>query len=253
VRVDECEEVALLQHRLQAVRRVVAVHPEAAELGRLGGQRTSRAKDGRALPGIEARGQQPDQTVLRAVFRKADHFAVGEIGEHRGELLSFPTVDLVSPQIPRPASRAVTVPLGEKRVRGTTGLAPTDAVTHGRMRGRRRLTIQTNDLAQSTRDRLTLFLRQAGAPLDNKIVERALKKAILHRKNALFYKTPTGAKVGDLFMSLIDTSELAGSKPFDYLTALRRHAADLATRPQSWMPWNHTETCAPLSAPSRNQ
>ena len=32
-------------------------------------------------------------------------------------------------------------------------------------------------------DKLTLFLRQAGAPLDNNIVERTLK--ILHRKNAL--------------------------------------------------------------------
>ena len=30
-------------------------------------------------------------------------------------------------------------------------------------------------------DRLTLFLQQAGAPLDSNIVERALKKAILHR------------------------------------------------------------------------
>jgi transposase len=30
-------------------------------------------------------------------------------------------------------------------------------------------------------DRLTLFLRQAGAPIDNNICERALKKAILHR------------------------------------------------------------------------
>ena len=52
-------------------------------------------------------------------------------------------------------------------------------------------------------DQLTLFLRQAGAPLDNNLCERALKKAILHRKNALFYKTRNGAQVGDLFMSLI--------------------------------------------------
>ena len=51
--------------------------------------------------------------------------------------------------------------------------------------------------------KLTLFLRQAGAPIDNNIVERALKKAILNRKNALFYKTLKGAGVGDLFMSLI--------------------------------------------------
>ena len=34
-------------------------------------------------------------------------------------------------------------------------------------------------------EKLTLFLRVAGAPLDNNICERALKKAILHRKNAL--------------------------------------------------------------------
>jgi hypothetical protein len=56
-------------------------------------------------------------------------------------------------------------------------------------------------------DRLTLFLHQAGAPLDSNIVERALKKCILHRKNSLFYKTTHGAEVGDLFMSLIHTCE----------------------------------------------
>ena len=36
-------------------------------------------------------------------------------------------------------------------------------------------------------DAMTLFLRKAGAPLDNNICERALKKAILHRKNSMFY------------------------------------------------------------------
>jgi hypothetical protein len=30
-------------------------------------------------------------------------------------------------------------------------------------------------------EKLTLFLRKAGAPLNNNLVERALKKAILHR------------------------------------------------------------------------
>jgi transposase len=53
--------------------------------------------------------------------------------------------------------------------------------------------------------KLTLFLEKAGVPLDNNIVERALKKAILHRKNSLFYKTRNGAQMGDLFMSLIHT------------------------------------------------
>jgi len=88
-------------------------------------------------------------------------------------------------------------------------------------------------------DKLTLFLRQAGAPLDNNLCERALKKAILHRKNALFYKTQNGARVGDLFMSLIYTCQLNEVNPFDYLTQLQRHTDQLAASPQLWMPWNY--------------
>lgn len=95
---------------------------------------------------------------------------------------------------------------------------------------------------------MTLFLRQAGAPLDNNICERALKKAILHRKNALFYKTPRGAGVGDLFMSLIYTCELNGVNPFDYMTELERHAAELAAKPSDWMPWNYRATPAAAHA-----
>jgi transposase len=89
---------------------------------------------------------------------------------------------------------------------------------------------------------LTLFLRQAGAPLDNNIVERALKRVVLHRKNALFYRTLNGAQVGDLFMSLIHTCQLCGANSFDYLTELQRHAQKLATSPTEWMPWNYRQT-----------
>lgn len=90
--------------------------------------------------------------------------------------------------------------------------------------------------------KLTLFLRVPGAPLDNNLCERALKKAILHRKNALFYKTENGAHVGDLFMSLIHTCQLAGVSAFDYLTQLQIHAAELSRNPEQWMPWNYRET-----------
>jgi transposase len=93
-------------------------------------------------------------------------------------------------------------------------------------------------------ERLTLFLRQAGAPLDNNVVERALKKAVLHRKNSLFYKTENGAQVGDLFMSLIHTCELNGANAFDYLTELQRHAEEVAESPSAWMPWNYQEILA---------
>jgi transposase len=94
---------------------------------------------------------------------------------------------------------------------------------------------------------LTAFLREAGAPLDNNICERALKRAVLHRKNALFYRTLHGAEAGDLFMSLIHTCELAGANPFDYLTELQRHASELAANPSEWMPWNYRETLARLA------
>ena len=96
-------------------------------------------------------------------------------------------------------------------------------------------------------ERLTLFLRVPGAPLDNNICERALKRAILHRKNALFYKTRHGAHVGDVFMSLIHTCELCGGNPFDYLTELERHSADLSANPQAWMPWNYRTACGAAS------
>jgi transposase len=96
--------------------------------------------------------------------------------------------------------------------------------------------------------KLTLFLRQQGAPLDNNVVERALKKAILHRKNALFYKTMNGARVGDLFMTLIHTCELNKVNPFDYLTELLRHPAEAAVRPAEWMPWNYRRDTTAVAA-----
>ena len=98
-------------------------------------------------------------------------------------------------------------------------------------------------------DQLTLFLRQPGAPLDNNICEQALKKAILHRKNAYFYKTENGAHVGDLFMTLIHTCELNGVNPYDYLTELIRHADELASQPADWMPWTYRDTLTKALAP----
>jgi transposase len=96
--------------------------------------------------------------------------------------------------------------------------------------------------------KLTLFLRKPGAPLDNNIAERMLKKAILHRKNALFYKTVNGARVGDLFMSLIHTCELNNINPFDYLTELLRHPAELTMSPAEWMPWNYRRDATAVAA-----
>ena len=99
-------------------------------------------------------------------------------------------------------------------------------------------------------EKLTLFLREPGAPLDNNICERALKKAILHRKNALFYRSAKGARVGDLFMSLIYTCQLCDANPLDYLTQLQRHVDELTAEPHRWMPWNYRETLDGVPMPA---
>ena len=86
---------------------------------------------------------------------------------------------------------------------------------------------------------LTLFLRKEGAPLDNNLCEQAVKLIILHRKNALFFKTPNGAKVGDLFMGIIHTCRLNNVNPFDYLTKVQKYISEAVKAPEKWMPWNY--------------
>jgi transposase len=90
--------------------------------------------------------------------------------------------------------------------------------------------------------KLTLFLRQSGAPLDNNTCERALKKMIINRKDAYFYKTRRGARIGDLYMSWIHITERCGGNPFEYLVALLKNKAAVQASPSDWMPWNYTAT-----------
>ena len=72
-----------------------------------------------------------------------------------------------------------------------------------------------------------------------------LSKYFDSRKNALYYKTENGARVGDLYMSLIHTCELNGAYSLDYLTELQRHAEELRRNPAAWMPWNYRGSPAP--------
>jgi hypothetical protein len=122
--------------------------------------------------------------------------------------------------------------LDEKKVEPNSGLGHAIAYTQKRW------------------DRLTRFLEVAGAPLDNNAAERILKKAILSRKNSYFYKTARGARVGDIYMSLIHSAELANVNPFHYLTELLKHAKEVASTPASWMPWNYKDTLNQLIKPA---
>ena len=60
---------------------------------------------------------------------------------------------------------------------------------------------------------------------------KSLEKAILHRKNALFYKTVSGAN------------------PLDYLTELQCQTEALSENPQAWMPWDYRERLKPADTP----
>lgn len=94
---------------------------------------------------------------------------------------------------------------------------------------------------------LTTFLRVAGAPLDSSWAERAIKIAIRHRRNSLFYKTTQGAQVGDCLMSLIYTAKENGVNPYDYLNTVQRYPEEIKANPELWLPWNYTQTVVSIA------
>jgi transposase len=97
-------------------------------------------------------------------------------------------------------------------------------------------------------NQLTGFLHIEGAPLDNNITERALKKAILNRKNSYFFKNEFGAHIGDIFISIIQTCIQAKVNLFEYLTLLQKNTKRVFQEPKDWLPWNYKETLAALNS-----
>lgn len=92
--------------------------------------------------------------------------------------------------------------------------------------------------------KLTQFLRVPGAPLDNNIVERALKIPIRGRRTWLFYKTEYGAMIGGVLTSAIYTCALSGVNPLNYLIALHEHKDRIVKEPKHWLPWNYQDSLA---------
>ena len=86
---------------------------------------------------------------------------------------------------------------------------------------------------------LTKFLVVAGAPLDNNVCERALKLAVLNRKNSLFYKTERGAETGDVLMSVIQTCAVNHINVWEYLVAVVKNERAVGRDPTKWLPWNY--------------
>jgi transposase len=90
-------------------------------------------------------------------------------------------------------------------------------------------------------EKLTMFLKYLGAPLDNNSCERLLKAAICYRKNSLHYKTLYGAFIGDVLMSVIFTAQAANINPINYLTVLQQNTKQVLVNPKAWLPWNYQQ------------
>lgn len=83
----------------------------------------------------------------------------------------------------------------------------------------------------------TLFLRIPGVPLTNNDDEQLIKRAVLNRKNAYFFKNETGAKIADILMSFMETCVLNNTNPYNYLLAVQQYQSDVRKNPQLWLPW----------------
>jgi len=92
---------------------------------------------------------------------------------------------------------------------------------------------------------LSEFLSVAGAPLDNNLVERALKLFIRQRKNSLFYKTEYSASIASVLTSLIATCLHAGVNALEYLVALQEHRKEVFAAPEAWLPWSYQARLVP--------
>jgi transposase len=87
----------------------------------------------------------------------------------------------------------------------------------------------------------TLFLRVPGVPISNNDDERLIKRAVLNRKNAYFFKNEAGAKIADILMSVIETCVLNNVNPHKYLIAIQENKNRVLDDPEAWLPWNYAE------------
>jgi transposase len=83
----------------------------------------------------------------------------------------------------------------------------------------------------------TLFLRIPGVPLTNNDSERLIKRAVLNRKNAYFFRNETGAKIADILMSIMETCILNNVNPQNFLIAMQEYQEDVRRNPTLWVPW----------------
>ena len=78
-------------------------------------------------------------------------------------------------------------------------------------------------------DKVITYLDHGPYEIDHGLLENALRPFALGRNNWLFAGSPTGAKAGALFYSLIGTAKMNGLIPFDYLQSVFERIRDCWT------------------------
>ena len=100
---------------------------------------------------------------------------------------------------------------------------------------------------------LTQFLRHTKIPIDNNIAERILKIPIRVRKNSMFYKTLSSAKLASYVQSLLYSAAHNDINPFEYMKTVLTHKDIVAESPDNWLPWNYKKALQDLEDSSLRQ
>jgi hypothetical protein len=94
-------------------------------------------------------------------------------------------------------------------------------------------------------------VKVAGAPLDNKVAERALKLCMRQRKNSLFDASEPRAYLASVLTSGSATCRQAGANALEYRVAVQEHRYEVFTNPRAWLPGNYRAALAPSSETGR--
>jgi transposase len=89
---------------------------------------------------------------------------------------------------------------------------------------------------------LSGFLEHAHAPLDNNLVERALKLVIQTRKSSMFYKSLNSAAFASYVQSALYSAAQNNINPYDYMKALIENKIQVIKAPKDWFPWTYQKT-----------
>ncbi|MEO8402443.1 MAG: IS66 family transposase [Gammaproteobacteria bacterium] len=76
---------------------------------------------------------------------------------------------------------------------------------------------------------LNNFLKNGCIEIDNNLIENAIRPFAIGRKNWLFSGSPSGAKAGAVFFSLIETCKANNVEPYRYLCAMLNCIRECAT------------------------